>query len=75
VGGVRSSLRRVLVQALMGRPVAGRLLREAMLEYVIRNSPMLNSYVKGVAEFTGLPEEAVKRSKPVREYAKRILGF
>jgi hypothetical protein len=75
VGEVRASLRRVLVQALMGRPVVGRLLREVILEYVIRNSPMLNSYVRGVADFTGLPEEEVKRSKPVREYARRMLGF
>jgi hypothetical protein len=53
----------------------GRLLREALLEHVMHNSPMLNNYVKGVAEFTGLPAEVVRRSKPVREYARKLLGF
>jgi hypothetical protein len=59
----------------MSRPVMGKLLREAILEYVLHNSPVLNNYVKGVAEFTGLPVEVVRRSKPVREYARKILGF
>jgi hypothetical protein len=59
----------------MSRPVVGRLLREAMLEYVMHKSPMLNNYVKGVAKFTGLSEEEVRRSRPVREYARKLLGF
>ena len=59
----------------MDRPIAGKLVREAMLEYVMRNSPLLNNYVKGIAEFTGLSEEDVRRSRPVREYVRRLLGF
>jgi hypothetical protein len=59
----------------MDRPIAGKLMREVMLEYVMRNSPMLNSYVRGIARFTGLSVEEVRKSKPVREYARRILGF
>jgi hypothetical protein len=66
---------RILVQALMDRPIVGRFLREAMLEYVMHNLPMLNNYVKGIAKFTGLPEEEVRRSRPAREYARRLLGF
>jgi hypothetical protein len=59
----------------MNRPVMGKLLKDAMLDYVMHNSPMLNNYAKGIAEFTGLPVEVVRRSKPVREYARKILGF
>jgi hypothetical protein len=75
VGEVRARLRGLLVKALLNRPVLGELLREAVLEYAIYNSPMLSNYVRGVSEFTGLPEEAVRRSRPVREYARRMLGF
>jgi hypothetical protein len=59
----------------MNRPVMGKLLREALIDYVMHNSPMLNNYVKGIADFTGLPVEVVRRSRSVREYARRMLGF
>jgi len=75
VGEVRARLRGLLVKALLNRPVLGELLREAVLEYVLHNSPMLSNYVRGVSEFTGLPEEVVRRSRPAREYARRMLGF
>ena len=68
-------MRRIVIEILMDRPVLNRVLREAMLEYVMRNSPTLNNYVRGVAEFTGLPEEVVRGSRPVREYVRKILGF
>jgi hypothetical protein len=68
-------LRKLLVKALINRPILGRFLREAVLEYVLHNSPMLNNYVRGVSGFTGLPEEVVRRSRPVREYARKLLGF
>jgi hypothetical protein len=75
MGEVRANLRRALIETLMGRPILNKILREAMLEYVMHKSPMLNNYVRGVAEFTGLPDDEVRRSRPVREYARRILGF
>ncbi len=75
MGEIRASLRKALLEVLMDRPIAGRLVREAMLEYVMRNSPMLNSYVKGIARFTGLPDEEVRKSRPVREYVRKLLGF
>jgi hypothetical protein len=75
VGEIRASLRKALIEALMDRPIAGKLIREAMLEYVMRNSPMLNSYIKGIARFTGLSDDEVRKSRPVREYVRKLLGF
>jgi len=61
----------LLIEVFVGRP----LVRKALLEYVAQHSPMLNRYVKGIARFTGLPEEEVRKSKPVREYLRKLLGL
>jgi len=35
---------------------------------------MVNNYVKRISQITGLPEDVVKRSIPVRNLVKKIVG-
>jgi hypothetical protein len=54
--------------------VVKRLLQQALLEYVLENSPAVQNYVRRIAQVTGLPEEVVRRSQPVRNYIRSLLG-
>jgi pyrroloquinoline quinone (PQQ) biosynthesis protein C len=60
----------LLRKALLSRPLVKRLVEE----YVIEVSPMVNNYVKKISQITGLPEDVVKRSAPVRNLVKKIVG-
>ena len=71
VGEVRSNI----VSLLLKRPIVSEWVGEAIVEYVLENSPAVKNYVKRIAEFTGIPEEAVKRSEAVRKYIKSLLGI
>jgi hypothetical protein len=51
------------------------LIRGLLEEYVLERSPMVTNYVKETAKLTGLSEEEVRRSKPVREFVRRMLGL
>jgi len=55
---------------ILSRPVVKWLVEE----YIAESSPMISKYVKRMAEVTGLPEEVVRRSAPVRNLIKRIVG-
>jgi len=59
-----------LIERILKRPIIKMLLEE----YLIEKSPLLSNYVKRISEITGLSEDIVKRSKPVRNYVKKILG-
>jgi hypothetical protein len=59
-----------MLKRLLKRP----LIRALLEEYLIEHSPLVKKYAERVAEVTGLPLEVVKRSQPVRNYARRILG-
>jgi len=61
---------KLLFEALMRRPLVKKLLEE----YLLEKSPFIANYVKSIAKVTGLSEEEVKRSMPVRNLIKRILG-
>jgi DNA mismatch repair ATPase MutS len=63
-----------LVRLFLSRPVVRGLLQRALLEYALENSPAVQNYVKRIARVTGLPEEVVKRSRPVRNYIRSLLG-
>jgi hypothetical protein len=67
---LRLRVRRVLLEALIER----QLVKQLLEEYLLEKSPLINNYVKRIAQVTGLPEETVKRSRPVRNYIKKILG-
>jgi len=59
-----------ILERLMRRP----LVRELLEEYLLNKSPLVDNYVKAIAKVTGLPEEVVRRSLPVRNYVRKILG-
>jgi len=59
-----------MLERLLKRP----LIRALLEEYLLEHSPLVRRYAERVAEVTGLPVEVVKRSQPVRNYARRILG-
>jgi DNA mismatch repair ATPase MutS len=59
-----------VLKRLLKRP----LLRTLLEEYLVEHSPLVKRYAERVAEVTGLPLEIVKRSQPVRNYARRILS-
>ena len=59
-----------LFERLLKRP----LVRSILEEYLVEHSPLVRRYAERVAEVTGLPLEVVKRSQPVRNYARRILS-
>jgi DNA mismatch repair ATPase MutS len=59
-----------MLERLLKRP----LVRALLEEYLVEHSPLVRRYAERVAEVTGLPLEVVKRSRPVRNYARRILG-
>ena len=61
---------KLLLEMLMERPLVKKLLEE----YLLEKSPFIANYVKSIAKVTGLSEEEVKRSMPVRNLIKRILG-
>lgn len=67
LGKVRSNL----ISLFLNRPIVKKLL----LEYVLENSPAVQNYVKRISEVTGLPEEVVRRSQPVRNYVRKLLGI
>jgi len=48
--------------------------KQLLEEYLLEKSPLINNYVKRIAQVTGLPEEVVRRSLPVRNYVKKILA-
>jgi hypothetical protein len=50
------------------------LVRELLEEYLLEKSPLVSNYVKAIARVTGLSEDVVRRSLPVRNYVKKILG-
>jgi hypothetical protein len=60
-----------LVNIFLNRPVVKRLL----LDYVLERSPAVQAYVKRISQVTGLPEEVVRRSQPVRNYVRNLLGI
>jgi len=68
--GVRHRVTTVLKKTLLNRPV----IKAVVEEYVLEASPMVNNYVKKIAQITGLPEDVVKRSTPVRNLVKKIIG-
>jgi hypothetical protein len=49
--------------------------KKLLLDYVLENSPAVRAYVRRISQVTGLPEEVVKRSQPVRNYVRKLLGF
>jgi len=59
-----------VVRRLLRRPAVRGLLEE----YLAETSPLVSRYVRRVAEVTGLPEEVVRRSRPVRNLVRSILG-
>jgi len=59
-----------LKKTLLSRPLVKKLIEE----YVLETSPMVNNYVKRISQITGLPEDVVKRSIPVRNLVKKIVG-
>jgi hypothetical protein len=59
-----------LKKTLLSRPLVKKLIEE----YVLETSPMVNNYVKRISQITGLPEDVVKRSMPVRNLVKKIIG-
>ena len=71
VGEVRSNI----ISLLLKRPIVSEWVEEAIIEYMLENSPAVKNYVKRIAEFTGMPEEAVKSSEAVRRYIKSLLGI
>lgn len=72
--GVLGEVRLNLVKLFLSRPVVKRLLQRALLEYVLENSPAVQNYVRRIAQVTGLSEEVVRRSQPVRNYIRSLLG-
>jgi len=60
-----------LIRFFLSRPIVKRV----FLEYVLDSSPAVQNYVKRISEITGLPEEVVKRSQPVRNYVRKLLGI
>ena len=67
--------RRVVFEFIEKRPIVKELIEKTLFEYILEKSPAVNKYVKRISEVTGLPEEVVKRSKPVREYIKSLTGI
>jgi hypothetical protein len=61
---------KLLFEILMERPIVKQLLEE----YLTEKSPLISNYVRRIAEITGLPPETVKRSMPVRNFVKKIIG-
>lgn len=68
---------------LDGDVTKGWVRRRALLEsaveslvasYMMARSPVVRSYIKKMAELTGLPEEEVARSRPVLKYIERLTG-
>jgi hypothetical protein len=59
-----------LRKALLSRP----LVKKFIEEYVLETSPMINNYVRRISQITGLPEDVVKRSTPVKNFVKMIIG-
>ena len=64
-----------IVELLLRRPILGAVFERSLLEYVLSRSPAVSKYVKRISEVTGLPEEVVKSSRPVREYIKSLVGI
>jgi DNA mismatch repair ATPase MutS len=60
-----------IARFFLNRPIV----KTFLLEYILDNSPAVQSYIKRIAQVTGLPEEVVRRSKPVRNYVRSILGI
>jgi DNA mismatch repair ATPase MutS len=67
--------RRVVFEFIEKRPIVKEFIEKTLFEYILEKSPAVNKYVKRISEVTGLPEEVVKRSKPVREYIKSLTGI
>jgi len=67
--------RRVVFEFIERRPIVKELIEKTLFEYILEKSPAVNKYVKRISEVTGLPEEVVRRSKPVREYIKSLTGI
>jgi len=63
-----------IVELLLRRPILGAVFERSLLEYVLSRSPAVSRYVKRISEVTGLPEEVVRRSRPVREYVRSLVG-
>ena len=40
----------------------------------VRRSEVFKGYVKGISRVTGLPEETVIRSQPVKKFLKKLMG-
>jgi hypothetical protein len=66
----RARIGKLLFEAIAERPLVKQLLEE----YLLEKSPLVSNYVKAIARVTGLSEEVVRRSLPVRNYVKKILG-
>jgi len=50
------------------------LLKRLYEQTVMSKSPLFRKYVEGIAKTTGVPEERVVKSRPVRNFLRRIAG-
>lgn len=51
------------------------ILKRLIIKYIMNNSPMVRNYVKSISRVTGLPEDVVARSEPVKRYIERMVGI
>ena len=51
-----------------------KLLKRIYESTFIRRSEVFRRYVQGVSKVTGLPEDTVLKSQPVRNFLKRLIG-
>jgi len=65
----------MMMSLISKRPFLKKVFEETIVNYVVERSPAVNKYVKKISEITGLPEDVIKRSRPVRNYVKAFLGF
>jgi len=65
----------IIYKLLEQRPILKEFFERSVVSYVLSRSPAVNEYVRRISKLTGLPEEVVRNSQPVRNYLKSLLGF